>query len=178
MPDGKPYPSGTAYEVLSAIDAAKRGLPDVYVFRFPHPPSIRLDDPARDEMETQWEHLKAFFEGWFKTPEGDFKAAFQTFTSTDDFEAQAEVLLRKWLEEKVLHGRSLAWPVDVKGSPFRGLAAFGAKHAPVFFGRSRDSPKPPTGSRTRPRRAVRSCSSTARAGRASRRWRAPAWCPG
>src|SRR5689334_9331577 len=30
MPDGKPYPSGTAYEVLSALEARKRkDLPDV-----------------------------------------------------------------------------------------------------------------------------------------------------
>jgi hypothetical protein len=34
MPDGKPYPSGTAYEVLSAIAASKgRGFPADY-FRF------------------------------------------------------------------------------------------------------------------------------------------------
>src|ERR1700731_4135378 len=120
MPDGKPYPSGTAYEVLSAIDASKgRGRPDVYVFRFPQPPSVQLDDPKRAEIEAQWCHLKVFFESWFKTPEGQFKAAFQTFASTDDFEAQVESLLRKWLEEKVLHGHAVAWPVGVKGSPFR-----------------------------------------------------------
>jgi Novel STAND NTPase 1/WD domain, G-beta repeat len=142
MPDGSPYPSGTAYEVLSAIEAAKgRGLPDVYVFRFSDSPSIQLDNPDRAQLEAQWQNLKAFFENWFQTPEGRFKAAFQTFASTDDFEVQIESLLRKWLEEKVLHGRSVAWPVDVKGSPFRGLAAFGAKHAPVFFGRSRDIAK-------------------------------------
>ena len=41
----------------------------------------------------------------------------------------------------MLHGRSSVWPVEIKGSPFRGLAAFGAKHAPVFFGRSRDVAK-------------------------------------
>ena len=141
MTNGEPYPSGTAYEVLTAIDASKaHGFPDVYVFRFPQPPSVQLDDPKRNEIETQWQHLKAFFDAWFKTPEGEFKAAFQSFASTDDFEAQAEVLLRKWLEEKVLHGRSLTWPAE-KGSPFRGLAAFGAKHAPVFFGRSRDITK-------------------------------------
>jgi tetratricopeptide (TPR) repeat protein len=139
MPDGKPYPSGTAYEVLSAIDASKgRGLPDVYVFRFPQPPSVQLEDPNRAEIEDQWNHLKAFFECWFKTSDGQFKAAFQTFVSTDDFEAQVESLLRKWLEEKVLHGRSVVWPVNLKGSPFRGLASFGAKHAVVFFGRNRD----------------------------------------
>jgi eukaryotic-like serine/threonine-protein kinase len=142
MKNGEPYPSGTAYELLTAMDAAKaQGIPDVYVFRFPDPPSIRLDDPNRAEIEEQWERLKAFFETWFRTPEGQFKAAFQTFSSTDNFETQAEALLRKWLEEKVLHGRSVVWPVAIKGSPFRGLAAFGAKHTPVFFGRNRDIAK-------------------------------------
>ena len=36
--------------------------------------------------------------------------------------------------------RSLAarWPIEINGSPFRGLDVFGAKHAPVFFGRSRE----------------------------------------
>ena len=142
MTDGAPYPSGTAYEVLTAIDSSKaHGVPDVYVFRFPQPPSVQLDDPKRNEIETQWQHLKAFFDTWFRSPDGEFKAAFQSFASTDDFETQAEVLLHKWLEEKVLHGRSLTWPAEIKGSPFRGLAAFGAKHAPVFFGRSRDIAK-------------------------------------
>jgi eukaryotic-like serine/threonine-protein kinase len=142
MEGGEPYPSGTAYEVLSAIKAAKdSGLPDVYVFRFAEPPSLRLDDPSRAEIEAQWERLKTFFETWFRTPEGQFRAAFQTFASTDEFEAQAEGLLRKWLNEKVLHGRAVVWPVDIKGSPFRGLAAFGAKHASVFFGRNRDIAK-------------------------------------
>jgi WD40 repeat protein len=142
MENGEPYPSGTAYEVLSAIDAAKaRGLPDVYVFRFPDPPSVRLDDPSRSEIEAQWERLKTFFETWFRTPKGMFTAAFQTFSSTDDFEAQAEALLHKWLEAKVLHGRAVVWPIEIKGSPFRGLAAFGFKHAPVFFGRGGDVAK-------------------------------------
>ena len=142
MANGQPYPSGTAYEVLSAIDAAKHGgFPDVYVFRYPQPPSVQLDDPGATEIAAQWTRLKEFFESWFRTQAGQFKAAFQTFASTDDFEAQAEALLRKWLDEKVLHGRSVVWPVEIKGSPFRGLAAFGAKHAPVFFGRSRDVAK-------------------------------------
>ena len=142
MANGEPYPSGTAYEVLSAIDAAKHGgFPNVYVFRYPQPPSVQLDDPGRAEIEGQWQRLKEFFESWFRTQAGQFKAAFQTFASTDDFEVQAESLLRKWLDENVLHGRSSVWPVEIKGSPFRGLAAFGAKHAPVFFGRSRDVTK-------------------------------------
>jgi eukaryotic-like serine/threonine-protein kinase len=142
MGDGKPYPSGTAYEVLSAIEASKGlGLPDVYVFRYPDPPHVQLDDPGRGEIESQWNHLKRFFEDWFQSSNGGFKAAFQTFSSTDDFESQAEVLLRKWLEEKTLRGRAITWPTSLKGSPFRGLASFGTKHATVFFGRGRDVAK-------------------------------------
>jgi hypothetical protein len=35
-----------------AIDASKaHGFPDVYVFRFPQPPSVQLDNPDRAEIE-------------------------------------------------------------------------------------------------------------------------------
>jgi tetratricopeptide (TPR) repeat protein len=139
MPDGTPYPSGTAYEVLSAIEHCRRfNSPDVYVFRQPEPPMVQLDDPEAERTQRQWERLKAFWETWFVGADGRYKAAFQNFASVDDFEAQLDRLLRGWLEEKFLHDRAAEWPIEVKGSPFRGLAAFGAKHEKVFFGRSRD----------------------------------------
>ena len=49
MPDGSPYPSGTAYEVLTAIAKRQQGgeLPDVFVFRHPEPPLVRLDDEEK-----------------------------------------------------------------------------------------------------------------------------------
>ncbi|WP_193174075.1 hypothetical protein [Nisaea nitritireducens] len=89
-----PYPSGTAYEVLSAI--AKRqaaDLPDVFVFRHPSPPSAPVGDPETRKIEAEWERLLDFFRTWFEKPDGEFKAAFQTFTSTDDFDTQVERLL-------------------------------------------------------------------------------------
>ena len=140
LPDGSPYPSGTAYEVLSAIEAYRsQGHPDVYVFRDPDPPMVRLDDPEAEQTQEQWQQrLKLFFDTWFVAADGRFKAAFQTFASVDDFETQLDQLLRGWLEDKLLRGRTALWPIEVKGSPFCGLAAFGAKHAPVFFGRSYD----------------------------------------
>ena len=139
MPDGAPYPSGTAYELLTAMDARRKmGTPDVYVFRCDQPPTIRLDDPNAARIEDDWRRLKQFFDTWFLTREGHFTGAFHSFSSTDDFDEQISGLLRSWLEEKVLRGRAISWPTEVLGSPFRGLAAFGAKHAPVFFGRSRD----------------------------------------
>ena len=141
MPDGTPYPSGTAYEVLTALEARKtRDLPDVFVFRDPTPPLVRLDDAtARTEAERQWAKVKAFFERWFLGSDGHFRAAFHTFTTADDLETQVERLLRAWLEDHLAGARFVAWPIAVNGSPFRGLAAFGAGHAPVFFGRARDT---------------------------------------
>ena len=142
LPDDRPFPSGTAYEILTAIDKRQHGgkLPDIYVFRFAgSSPSVAIDDPNRARIEHDWQVLKGFFQEWFLTERGHFKAAFNPYTSEDDFETQVEKLLRKWVADKVAGGRVVRWPIEVKGSPFCGLAAFGAKHAPVFFGRSDDT---------------------------------------
>ena len=141
LPDNRPFPSGTAYEMLTAIAQRQQGstLPDIYVFRFAGgSPPVPLDDPNRAAIERDWQALKSFFEEWFLTPRGHFKAAFNQYNSEDDFEAQLERLLRKWVADKVAGGRVVRWPIEVKGSPFCGLSAFGAKHAPVFFGRGDD----------------------------------------
>ncbi len=141
LPGDRPFPSGTAYEILSAVEQRQKGgrLPDIYVFRFAGgSPPVPLDDPNRGRIEHDWLALKGFFEEWFLTPRGHFKAAFNQYGSEDEFEAQLEKLLRKWVSDKVAGGRVVRWPVAVKGSPFCGLSAFGAKHAPVFFGRNND----------------------------------------
>src|SRR5258708_6984860 len=45
LPDGSAYPSGTAYEVLTAMAARRENpFPDIFVFRHTEPPSVRLDD--------------------------------------------------------------------------------------------------------------------------------------
>jgi len=138
MPDGKPYPSGTAYELLTALEASKaKGVPDVYVFRKTADAVLPTADlERRRQAQAQLDALEAFWTEWFKSEQGQFKAAFQTFGTTDDFERQAEMLLRQWLESHHLLGPRLKWPKE-KGSPFRGLAPFEAEHASVFFGRDR-----------------------------------------
>jgi tetratricopeptide (TPR) repeat protein len=142
LPNGQPFPSGTAYEILTAIEKRQKGaeLPDVFVFRFSgSSPSVAVEDPKRAKIEHDWQVLKGFFQEWFLTERGHFKAAFNPYNSEDDFGAQLEQLLRNWVADKVAGGRVVRWPIAVKGSPFRGLGAFGAKHAPVFFGRSHDT---------------------------------------
>jgi hypothetical protein len=78
----------------------------------------------------------AFWSEWFKSEEGHFKAAFQTFADTDEFEHQIEELLRQWLHSHHMLGPRLKWPKE-RGSPFPGLAPFEVEHAAVFFGRER-----------------------------------------
>ena len=72
MADGRPYPSGSAYEVLTAIEARKSAdRPDVYVFRKTLPAMVALNDPvARAEADRQWERLEDFFARWFRAPDG------------------------------------------------------------------------------------------------------------
>jgi hypothetical protein len=138
MPNGAPYPSGTAYELLTALTASKaKGVPDVYVFRKTADASWPLADAERlRQAQTQFQALESFWNEWFRSEQGHFKAAFQTFASTDEFERQIEQLLRQWIQSRGLLGPRLRWSKE-KGSPFRGLAPFEAEHAAVFFGRDR-----------------------------------------
>jgi tetratricopeptide (TPR) repeat protein len=138
MPDGRPYPSGTAYELLTALEASRtRGIPDVYVFRKTADAALpTADAERRRQAQAHLDALEAFWSEWFKSEKGQFKAAFQSFANPDAFEQQLEELLRQWLQSHDLLGPRLAWPRE-KGSPFRGLAPFEAEHTAVFFGRSR-----------------------------------------
>jgi eukaryotic-like serine/threonine-protein kinase len=97
MADGKPYPSGTAYELLTALEAAKgKGVPDVYVFRKIADATLPMADAERGrQARTQLDALEAFWNEWFRSEKGEFKAAFQNFPSTDAFEQQVELLLRQ-----------------------------------------------------------------------------------
>jgi tetratricopeptide (TPR) repeat protein len=137
QPSGEPYPSGTAYEVLSALEWRKSSghLPDVYVFRYPRAPAVELDAPDREEIASQWRQLKTFFETWFLNASGEFLAAFQDYSSTDDFAAKVEDCLRQWMARKGYVAQGPVWDRALRGSPFPGLSAFDAERETVFFGR-------------------------------------------
>lgn len=140
MPSGEPYPSGTAYEVLTAIEQSKvKGRPSVYLFRKTAPAVLPIEDEkSRALVNQQLDRLKGFWQRFIRTSDGHFKAGYQEFVTPDQFETQLDALLRGWLDERVLNSGAVIWPIATNGSPFRGLAAFGAKHAPVFFGRGAD----------------------------------------
>jgi tetratricopeptide (TPR) repeat protein len=135
-----PTLTGTTYEIVTAIAARRHGkpLPDIYAFRFAFAPAPALNAPDRPEIEAQWRQLEAFVAQVFVTREGYFKGALEAYRTIDDFEASVDRALRQWLAENVIKGRAFAWPIATKGSPFRGLEPFGAKHSEVFFGRHGD----------------------------------------
>ena len=139
MPDGEPYPSGTAYEILASIASARRhGRPDVYVFFKDAATAFRVTRP--DEIasaQEQWARLVAFRERWFEAPDGRSIGAYQTFDTPDAFEAKVEDLLRKWIRARYGDRPNLRWSIALRGSPFPGLEPFDARHADVFCGRNR-----------------------------------------
>jgi hypothetical protein len=137
LPDDSPYPSGTAYELLSAVAAAdQHEKPDVFVFRKAEDPNLAPgEDAEEDAGRLEKKRLDAFFERWFRTEAGGFRRAFQEFAHADDFAAQAESMLRQWAEKALR--KAASWQIDLDGSPFRGLRAFDARQSRVYFGRDR-----------------------------------------
>jgi tetratricopeptide (TPR) repeat protein len=141
LPSGEPYPSGSAYEVLSAIQARRSGKsrPDVYVFRYAKSPMIALDDPNGPAIKAEWDRLKQFFDTWFETPDGHFLSAYQNFDTTDQFAAEIEDCLRQWLVRRGYVEQGEIWDRTVKGTPFPGLQPYDSQREIVFFGRYLDT---------------------------------------
>ncbi len=140
MPGGQPYPSGTAYELLSAIDAADasgKGVPDVFVYRKAAVQAYTVDeDDAYDRARAARKRLDAFLQHSFRTGSGGWRRSYVPVVSTDDFGARVESMLRAWVREQGAEALDLRWRIDQQGSPFRGLETFDARHAAVFFGRN------------------------------------------
>ncbi len=138
MPDGRPYASGTAYEVLSALEERKANghHPDVFVFRKKAAYSVPDGDPtARDDADGQWNRLEEFFSQHFELPDKRVLRVAEKFNTVEQFEDKVERLLRDWIKSNVSQG--VVWPIELKGSPFRGLEPFEARHADIYCGRDR-----------------------------------------
>ena len=134
-PDGT-TPTGTEFEFEDAMRAARaKGTPDVLVYRKAVP--VLLDAAQIEVEQAQFEALKLFWSRWFRNDAGHFTAAFQCFDTTDGFETAVEDHIRQWLVRHKVASVGIIWPIELRGSPFRGLEAFDASHAEVFFGRRR-----------------------------------------
>jgi hypothetical protein len=144
-PDGSRYRSGTEYEFLDALNAARKaGKPDVWVYRRNKAPSVQLDDSERKEKERQWDWVEEFF-AEFRNPDGSYRSYYQEYDEPSDFKDLLEQNLRdlitQYLEPHPPDKTEV--PVTIKEpiweeSPFPGLRAFTPEEALIFYGRGRE----------------------------------------
>ncbi len=143
--DGTVYDSGTAFELETALAAFQtKGHPDILVYRKTAPPLFDVSNREERQLRSQqWDQLSDYLKHWFFNPDGSFKAGFSQFSRLDEFEDLLEKHLRKLFEERLreeniqIGSAGLQPPTWLKGSPFRGLAAFDTEHAEIFHGRTR-----------------------------------------
>jgi len=140
MANGRPYPSGTAYELLSALEGAKRsGVPDVYVFRkTADVPLPTVDSERRRQVETQIDALEAFWAEWFKTDTGQLRqrsrASPAPMLSSNSLSCccgngsrPTDTSARGWLGHRRRARRFLAWQLS---RPNRRLCSSAASGRP------------------------------------------------
>ena len=145
--DGRAPVTGTEWEFESALAAREQrsGVPDLLVYRKQGEGFARFSRVDQlDQIRSQWESLQNFWQSHFEDAGGQFKAAFNRFTTLEEFEAQLEQHLRELLRRRLPEllrrttpageGARIEWWA---GSPYRGLQAFDREHAAVFFGRER-----------------------------------------
>jgi hypothetical protein len=148
--DGQTPVTGTEWEYEDALQAhEQRGVPDLLVYRRFAEGFARFSRAEQlDQIRAQWDALQRFWERHFEGPDGRFKAAFNRFTTLDEFETQLEAHLRELLRRRLppqparIAGAREGAKKEAKidwwaGSPYRGLQAFDIEHAAVFFGRER-----------------------------------------
>ena len=142
--DGRTPVTGTEWEFEDALKANRarggKGPPDLLVYRRMGGATASLDNPAeRDEEIRQYEALEAFWQRWFKTG-AQLLAGYTEYHDPEEFDRRLEAdltkLIERYIKERHLNESSPLW---LKGSPFRGLAAYNFDDAPVFFGRDAET---------------------------------------
>jgi tetratricopeptide (TPR) repeat protein len=132
--NGRPYESGTAYEIETSLEHRhQHGQPNVVLFRkvasFSHE---IVRDPR--EFAEQLTALNGLVEDWTHTQGGYLSAGINHFETSDQFETKLEQHLRSWLSQRG-HTAGRVWRLEDKGSPFPGLMPYEAQYDEVFFGR-------------------------------------------
>ncbi|MBF0157619.1 MAG: ATP-binding protein, partial [Magnetococcales bacterium] len=141
---GKVPVTGTEWEFEDAVGAYRaRGKPDLLLYRKLASVTGSFDDEAVVASTLhQRRMVEAFLTHWFQDDStGGFKAASHQFHDAGELEEMLEVHLRVLLRQRLnlpegeVLQRGIHWH---EGSPFRGLESFELKHAPIFFGRTRE----------------------------------------
>jgi formylglycine-generating enzyme required for sulfatase activity len=154
-PDGSAYRSGTEWEYIDAIKAAKaQGKPQVWLFRRTERTLFDDADPEFEKKLQQKQAVKRFFDE-LQDASGALNSSYNPYEKTHEFARLLESALREALSKRL---QALAPPADspkaarqpataaikpdwTGGNPYRGLKAFADQEADirVFFGRGREA---------------------------------------
>jgi hypothetical protein len=148
-PDGSPYLSGTEWEYLDALDAAKHcGRPEILVYRRTENCPLYYGDPQLKDKLSQCEHVEAFFAS-FRNPDGSIRSGYNEYPAPEAFRRDLDLHLRSVIGRLLASRPPPAAPAPAAiqpqkaplwlGSPFPGLRAFTPDDAPIFFGRTREA---------------------------------------
>jgi formylglycine-generating enzyme required for sulfatase activity len=145
--DGSSFTSGTEWEYLDAVEhAAQHGQPIVLAYRRMEKVPVDLDAPDLDERRAQRLKVQRFFDA-FRNPDGSLRWSYHEYDGPTDFEKLLETHLRdvvwkryeEWAHAHAPEPDARPSPQPPiarwKGSPYRGLLAFTATEASIFFGR-------------------------------------------
>src|SRR5271165_3938832 len=94
-PNGDRYRSGTEYEYLDALNAARgqEGFPQILVYRKEGAPDVNAADTQRAEKLRQWDQVVAFFTD-FKHPDGSFRSFYHEYRTPTEFKDRLDQDLR------------------------------------------------------------------------------------
>ncbi len=144
-PNGEPYWSGTEYEYLDALHAARQhdGVPKVLVYRKQGAPAVSFEDPQLEEKLEQWKRVQAFFAD-FRNPDGSFRSSYKEYKMPTDckelLDQDLQVIVAQRLEKEPAKEPSPPTKEpDWTKSPYPGLRPFSMDEAPIFFGRDRET---------------------------------------
>ncbi|MGB7990722.1 MAG: SUMF1/EgtB/PvdO family nonheme iron enzyme [Candidatus Methylophosphatis roskildensis] len=148
-PDGSAYLSGTEWEYLDALDAAKRcGRPEILVYRRTEKCPLYPDDAQFDDKLSQYKNVQTFFAA-FRNPDGSIRSGYNQYPAPEAFGRQLDLHLRsvigRLLQSRPAPATAVPAPVQPakaplwQGSPFPGLRAFTPDDAPIYFGRGRET---------------------------------------
>jgi hypothetical protein len=100
-PDGSPYRSGTEWEYLDALQAAREtGCPKILVYRRLPVPNVPFSDPGFDEKYKQWAAVQAFF-AEFHNPDGSFKGGYNEYATPSQLGELLEDHIRALVKERL-----------------------------------------------------------------------------
>lgn len=130
--DGRPYESGTVFEIETAIaNSDGGGKPAVYLFK-----KTAAFNGTTDNGDSQRQALDRWWTGLVRDEQGHYVRGYQSFESLEQFEESLEGLLQRFLRKGGFVPAGAAWDIEGKGSPYPGLVPYEGAYTDVFFGRA------------------------------------------